>query len=53
MPLTSTSWLSNYNTEYGNDEMFNALSEIKPYWKKLLTEFESLGVEGSQAARKI
>ncbi|MDV7140778.1 circularly permuted type 2 ATP-grasp protein [Maribacter sp. TH_r10] len=52
MPITSTSWLSNYITEYKNDEMFTPDNGIKPYWNKLLTEFDKLGVNGLMARQK-
>ena len=52
MPITSTSWLSNYITEYKNDEIFTPDNGIKPYWNKLLTEFDKLGVNGLMARQK-
>ncbi len=52
MPITSTNWLSNYITEYKNDEMFTPNNGVKPYWNKLLTEFDKLGVNGLMARQK-
>ncbi len=52
MPITSTRWLSNYNTEYSNDEMFTPLNGVKPYWNKLLKEFDKLGADGLMARQK-
>ena len=52
MPITSTRWLSNYNTEYRNDEMFTPKNGIKPYWNKLLTEFDKLGPNGLMARQR-
>ncbi|WP_339705427.1 circularly permuted type 2 ATP-grasp protein [uncultured Kriegella sp.] len=52
MPITSTRWLSNYNTEYGNDEMFTPKNGIKPYWNKLLTELDKLGPDGLIARQR-
>tara|TARA_R100001369_G_scaffold62165_1_gene89126 strand:- start:734 stop:3295 length:2562 start_codon:yes stop_codon:yes gene_type:complete len=52
MPITSTSWLSNYITEYKNDEMFTPQNGVKPYWNKLLTEFDKLGYDGLMARQR-
>ena len=52
MLTTSTSWLQNYCTEYGYDEMFTAQNGIKPYWKKLLQEFDKLDANGLMARQK-
>ncbi|WP_209403623.1 circularly permuted type 2 ATP-grasp protein [Pseudozobellia sp. WGM2] len=52
MPLTTTSWLNSYSTEYGNDEMFSSDNLVKPHWKNLLQEFDRLGVDGLSARQK-
>ena len=52
MLTTSTSWLHNYSTEYGYDEMFTAQGGIKPYWKKLLLEFDKLDGNGLLTRQK-
>ena len=52
MPLTTTSWLSSYSTEYSNDEMFDANNGLRPYWRNLLAEFEKFGVEGLRSRQK-
>lgn len=52
MPTTKTNWLSNYSTHQGNDELFSLKNDIKPYWKKLFKEFDTLGVSGLTARQK-
>lgn len=52
MPTTSTSWLRKYHTNQGYDEMFSKNQQIKPYWQKLLTEFELLGDTALVARQK-
>lgn len=52
MPTTKTSWLNNYNTHYGNDELFALNNGIKPYWNKLFIGLDKLGVNGLMARQK-
>lgn len=52
MPTIKTSWLNTYNTEQGNDEMYSLNNGMKPYWNKLLTSFDKLGVTGLTARQK-
>jgi len=52
MQTLSTSWLSNYGAQGGYDELFAAESGIKPYWKKLLAEFDRFGSNGLTARQK-
>ena len=52
MPTTKTSWFNNYDTQKGNDEMYSLNNGMKPYWSKLLTEFDTLGVTGLTARQK-
>jgi len=52
MPTTKTRWFNNYDTQKGNDEMYSLNNGMKPYWSKLLTEFDTLGVTGLTARQK-
>jgi uncharacterized circularly permuted ATP-grasp superfamily protein/uncharacterized alpha-E superfamily protein len=52
MPTTKTSGFNNYDTQKGNDEMYSLNSGMKPYWNKLLTEFDTLGITGLTARQK-
>lgn len=52
MPTTKTTWFNNYDTQQGNDEMYSLNNGIKPYWSKLLTSFDTLGVTGLTARQK-
>lgn len=52
MPTTKTSWFNNYDTQKGNDEMYSLNNGMKPYWNKLLSEFDTLGVTGLTARQK-
>lgn len=52
MPTTKTTWFNNYDTQQGNDEMYSLNNGIKPYWNKLLTSFDILGVTGLTARQK-
>jgi len=52
MPTTKTTWFNNYDTLQGNDEMYSLNNGIKPYWNKLLTSFDTLGVTGLTARQK-
>ncbi|TDS12010.1 putative circularly permuted ATP-grasp superfamily protein [Maribacter caenipelagi] len=52
MPTTKTSWFNNYDTQKGNDEMYSLNNGMKPYWNKLLTEFDTLGVTGLTARQR-
>ena len=52
MPTTKTNWLSSYSTFQGNDELFSINDEVKPYWNKLFTAFDAMGVSGLTARQK-
>ena len=52
MPTTKTTWFNNYDTQQGNDEMYSLNNGIKPYWSKLLTNFDNLGITGLTARQK-
>ncbi|WP_282050666.1 circularly permuted type 2 ATP-grasp protein [Maribacter aquivivus] len=52
MPTTKTRWFNNYDTQKGNDEMYSLNNGMKPYWNKLLTEFDTLGITGLTARQK-
>ncbi|WP_321828279.1 circularly permuted type 2 ATP-grasp protein [Maribacter dokdonensis] len=52
MPTTKTTWFNNYDTQQGNDEMYSLNNGIKPYWNKLFTSFDTLGVTGLTARQK-
>ena len=52
MPTTKTNWLGSYNTHQGNDELFSLNDGVKPYWDKLFTAFDTLGVSGLTARQK-
>ena len=52
MPTTKTSWLNNYKTHQGNDEIYSLNDEVKPYWDKLFKRFDELGVNGLTARQK-
>jgi len=52
MPTTKTRWFNNYDTQKGNDEMYSLNNGMKPYWNKLLTEFDTLGITGLNARQK-
>ncbi|WP_405412900.1 circularly permuted type 2 ATP-grasp protein [Maribacter sp. Asnod1-A12] len=52
MPTTKTTWLNNYDTHQGNDEMYSLNNGMKPYWKELFTSFDTLGVTGLTARQK-
>ena len=52
MPITKTNWLSSYTTYQGNDELFSLNDEVKPYWNKLFTAFDAMGVSGLTARQK-
>ncbi|CAN0585398.1 unnamed protein product, partial [Ectocarpus sp. 12 AP-2014] len=52
MPTTKTNWLSSYSTHQGNDELFSLNNDVKPYWKKLFKEFDTLGVSGLTTRQK-
>ncbi|WP_324025316.1 circularly permuted type 2 ATP-grasp protein [Maribacter sp. BPC-D8] len=52
MPTTETRWFNNYDTQKGNDEMYSLNNGMKPYWNKLLTEFDTLGITGLTARQK-
>jgi uncharacterized circularly permuted ATP-grasp superfamily protein/uncharacterized alpha-E superfamily protein len=52
MPTTKTNWLGSYNTHQGNDELFSLNDGVKPYWHKLFTAFDTLGVSGLTARQK-
>ncbi|HAI38585.1 MAG TPA: hypothetical protein DCM40_10900, partial [Maribacter sp.] len=43
---------NNYDTQQGNDEMYSLNNGIKPYWSKLLTNFDNLGITGLTARQK-
>lgn len=52
MPTTETTWFNNYDSQQGNDEMYSLNNGIKPYWNKLLSEFDTLGVSGLIARQR-
>ena len=49
---TKTSWLSSYTTHQNNDELFALNNGVKPYWNKLFSSFDKLGVNGLMARQK-
>ena len=52
MPTTKTNWLNSYSTHQGNDELFSLNDGVKPYWDKLFTAFDTMGVSGLTARQK-
>ena len=52
MPTTKTSWLNGYTVQQGNDELYASGKGIKPYWNKLFSGFDKLGVTGLTARQK-
>lgn len=52
MPITKTSWLNSYSTFQGYDEMYTLHNTIRPYWQKLLTGFDQLGIDGLMGRQK-
>ncbi len=52
MPTTKTSWLNGYTIQEGNDELYSLSKGVKPYWNKLFSGFDKLGVNGLTARQK-
>tara|TARA_R110002050_G_scaffold100580_1_gene208113 strand:+ start:54687 stop:57248 length:2562 start_codon:yes stop_codon:yes gene_type:complete len=52
MPVISTTWLSNYFTDYKYDEMFTPEMDVKSHWKKLFASLNNLGEEGLKSRQK-
>ncbi|WP_424002617.1 circularly permuted type 2 ATP-grasp protein [Maribacter sp. IgM3_T14_3] len=52
MPTTKTTWFNNYDTQQGNDEMYSLNNGMKPYWNKLLTRFDKIGINGLTARQR-
>ena len=52
MPTTKTTWFNNYDTQRGNDEMYSLNNGMKPYWSKLFSSFDTLGITGLSARQK-
>lgn len=52
MPTTKTTWFNNYDTQQGNDEMYSLNNGMKPYWSKLFSSFDTLGITGLSARQK-
>ncbi|MDP5062277.1 MAG: circularly permuted type 2 ATP-grasp protein [Maribacter sp.] len=52
MPTTKTTWFNNYDTQQGNDEMYSLNNGMKPYWNKLLTTFDEIGINGLTARQR-
>lgn len=52
MPTTKISWLHRYTPHQGNDELYSLNKGVKPYWNKLFSGFDKLGVHGLMARQK-
>ena len=52
MPTISSTWLTNYFTDYKHDEMFTPDRGIKPYWNVLFKGLNNLGENGLNSRQK-
>tara|TARA_R110002051_G_scaffold69304_1_gene124609 strand:+ start:36106 stop:38667 length:2562 start_codon:yes stop_codon:yes gene_type:complete len=52
MPAISSTWLSNYFTDYNHDEMFTPEKGVKQHWNVLFKGLNNLGENGLNSRQK-